>query len=50
MNACPYRKDFYVKLGDDPAKVEAEFNKWLASLAELIEVLKTFLATKEAKW
>jgi hypothetical protein len=50
MSACPYRKDFYSKLGDDIDKVIAELKTWLASLAALITVLKEFLARKEAKW
>ncbi|KAG9245799.1 glycolipid transfer protein domain-containing protein [Calycina marina] len=50
MSACPYRKDFYVKLGEDPDKVAAELRVWLASLTQLIAVLKGFLDRKEAKW
>jgi len=50
MSACPYRKDFYVKLGNDPAKVEGEMKVWLTALEKLIAILKTFLDTKEAKW
>lgn len=50
MSACPYRKDFYVKLGEDPAKVEAELRVWLASLEKILAILKGFLDRKEAKW
>lgn len=50
MSACPYRKDFYAKLGDDIDKVIAELKTWLAALASLITVLKAFLERKEAKW
>jgi len=50
MSACPYRKDFYTKLGDDMAKVTEELKVWLASLARIIGILKDFLARKEAKW
>jgi len=50
MSACPYRKDFYTKLGDDPAKVEAELSAWLAALEKQVGILKEFLARKEAKW
>jgi len=50
MSACPYRKDFYIKLGEDPAKVEEQMKIWLAALEKLIEILKEFLARKEAKW
>ncbi|KAL6708094.1 hypothetical protein ACN47E_003528 [Coniothyrium glycines] len=50
MSATPYRKDFYHKLGDDPAKVQAELEKWLAALEKVVAVLNQFLARKEAKW
>jgi len=50
MSACPYRKDFYVKLGEDGDKVAAELSVWLAALTKLIAVLKAFLDRKEAKW
>lgn len=50
MSACPYRKDFYVKLGQDTGKVDAEMRVWLAALEKLIAILKAFLDRKEAKW
>ncbi|KAH7084568.1 glycolipid transfer protein domain-containing protein [Paraphoma chrysanthemicola] len=50
MSATPYRKDFYKKLGDDDAKVQAELDKWLVGLEKDINVLNEFLARKEAKW
>jgi hypothetical protein len=50
MSACPYRKDFYSKLGDDQAKVAAELKTYLAALQKDVDILKTFLASKEAKW
>jgi len=50
MSACPYRKDFYTKLGEDPEKVAAELRVWLAALEKNIAVLKGFLERKEAKW
>jgi len=50
MSATPYRKDFYKKLGDDEAKVNAEMEKWLASLEKVVSVLNEFMARKEAKW
>lgn len=50
MSACPYRKDFYVKLGDDNSKVEAALRVWLSALENLIAILKGFLDRKEAKW
>lgn len=50
MSACPYSKDFYVKLGDDEGKVQEELKKWIDALLRVIAILKTFLASKEAKW
>ena len=50
MSACPYRKDFYAKLGSDPAKVAEEMRKYLAALEKIVNILKAFLARKEAKW
>jgi len=50
MSSVPYRKDFYVKLGEDNAKVEEALRKWLAALVLILEVLKGFLDRKEAKW
>jgi hypothetical protein len=50
MSACPYRKDFYIKLGEDPEKVAAELQVWLAALEKIIAILKAFLDRKEAKW
>lgn len=50
MSATPYRKDFYAKLGEDQSKVEADMGKWLEALEKVISVLKTFMASKDAKW
>ncbi|KAK3389533.1 glycolipid transfer protein domain-containing protein [Podospora didyma] len=50
MSACPYRKDFYAKLGSDQEKVEAELKEYLVALESIVTILKEFLASKEAKW
>lgn len=50
MSATPYRKDFYSKLGDDPARVNKELDTWVAALEERLKILKDFLASKDAKW
>jgi hypothetical protein len=52
MSACPYRKDFYSKLGGegDEEKVQSELRTWLAALERIIAILKGFLDRKEAKW
>jgi hypothetical protein len=50
MSACPYRKDFYSKLGDDPEKVHSELRVYLQGLDKVVAILKGFLASKDAKW
>ncbi len=50
MSACPYRKDFYTKLGSDEAKVQEDLRVYLAALDKIVAILKGFLDTKEAKW
>jgi len=32
MKACPYRQDFYQKLGSDQAKVQQQLEDWLSKL------------------
>ncbi|KAG5915892.1 hypothetical protein E4U42_007880 [Claviceps africana] len=50
MSACPYRKDFYAKLGSDDAKVQQELQVYLAATERIVVILKGFLDSKEAKW
>ena len=50
MSACPYRKDFYAKLGDDEAEVAKNLRTWLKALETQVNILKGFQSTKEAKW
>ena len=50
MSACPYRKDFYPKLGEDQAAVAAELRAYLAALENIVGILKGFQSRKEAKW
>lgn len=50
MSACPYRKDFYAKLGDDPDKVAAALREYTGSLEKIVGIIKGFLDRKEAKW
>ena len=50
MSATPYKKDFYAKLAEDPAKGQEQLNTWLHALERQVTVLKTFQARKEAKW
>ncbi|KAL6861093.1 glycolipid transfer domain-containing protein [Trichoderma novae-zelandiae] len=50
MSACPYRNDFYAKLGSDQDKVVSDLRVYLASLEKIVGILKGFLDSKEAKW
>lgn len=53
MSATPYRKDFYARLGGegtDPETTKQALEKWVAALEERVAILKTFLASKDAKW
>ncbi|KAH8916543.1 glycolipid transfer protein, partial [Atractiella rhizophila] len=42
MKACPYRKDFYAKLGSDQAKVEEQLGAWLDALGKIIDHMEKF--------
>ncbi|GAA5848192.1 hypothetical protein JCM8547_004438 [Rhodosporidiobolus lusitaniae] len=42
MKACPYRKDFYAKLGPPEAPVDEELSKWNAALGDIIVRLEKF--------
>ncbi len=44
MSACPYRKDFYGKLGDDEGRVKKDLDEWLRALEDRVKVLNEFLA------
>ncbi|KAK0732075.1 HET-C2 [Lasiosphaeris hirsuta] len=50
MSACPYRKDFYAKLGEDEERVQEELKEYLAALENIVNILKEFLASKDAQW
>ncbi|KAK5080270.1 hypothetical protein LTR05_008719 [Lithohypha guttulata] len=53
MSATPYRKDLYAKMlgeGASADQLSTEFEKWLSALESQVSILKTFLASKEAKW
>ncbi|BFZ59422.1 hypothetical protein YB2330_000431 [Saitoella coloradoensis] len=42
MKACPYRKDFYEKLGSDQAKVQQQLQQWLSALEKIVASLNVF--------
>jgi hypothetical protein len=50
MSATPYRKDFYAKLGDDQAKIDAELEKWLDALEKQVAILNNYLPTLGSKY
>lgn len=47
MKACPYRVDFYKKLGDDDKVTEQQLKAWLDALEKIVIILNGFLATKK---
>lgn len=50
MSATPYKKDFMAKMGENQAKIDEAQVKWLEALEKVVQVLKSFLGKKEAKW
>ncbi|SCW03675.1 LAFE_0G15698g1_1 [Lachancea fermentati] len=44
MKACPYRKDFFAKLGADQERVNEQLKVWLSSLEKIVKILLEFLA------
>lgn len=43
MKACPYRADFYAKLGEPRDVVEREFQEWLKALEAIVTQIQAFL-------
>lgn len=44
MKACPYRADFFNKLGGDYFTVEKELGDWLAALQSQVTRVQTFIS------
>lgn len=42
MKACPYRKDFFAKLGADQDKVNAQLKEWLEALEKIVKIIFDF--------
>uniref|UniRef100_A0A1D1XE27 Glycolipid transfer protein n=1 Tax=Anthurium amnicola TaxID=1678845 RepID=A0A1D1XE27_9ARAE len=42
MKACPYRKDFFDKLGEDQERVKQQYEEWLISFEKIVERLNNF--------
>lgn len=49
MKACPYRADFYKKLGDDQDAVEAQLKVWIDALHSIVHTLFAFLKENNVK-
>ena len=45
MKACPYRKDFYAKLGSNTDEVYEAMLIWLGGLERDVAILNTFFTT-----
>lgn len=45
MKACPYRKDFFQKLGADQEKVTKQLTEWLAALENIVKIIMDFFAS-----
>lgn len=46
MRACPYRKDFFEKLGSPPEKVHEQGTKWIGGLQVIVDKMKALYAEK----
>jgi len=42
MKACPYRKDFYSKLGPSEDAVRGQLNEWLVALENIVQQMQQF--------
>ncbi len=42
MKACPYRAEFYAKLGSDADKVKAQLLEWLVALENVVSIILAF--------
>lgn len=45
MKACPYRKDFFAKLGADQEKVTKQLGEWLAALETIVKNIMDFFTS-----
>ena len=42
MKACPYRKDFYAKLGPSEDDVRPQLSTWLNALEKIVQDMQQF--------
>ena len=47
MKACPYRVDFYKKLGDDKEEVNKQMTAWLDALDRIVSEMTTVYSTEK---
>lgn len=47
MKACPYRAEFYKKLGDDQVEVDKKMSGWLDALDGIVREMKTEYVVKK---
>lgn len=45
MKACPYRKDFFAKLGADQAKIAEQLRVWLEALEKIVKIIFDFFTS-----
>ena len=45
MKACPYRKDFFAKLGADQEKIVQQLTAWLEALEKIVKIIFDFFAS-----
>lgn len=45
MKSCPYRKDFFEKLGSDQARVVEKLKEWLSALENIVKIIMDFFAS-----
>lgn len=45
MKSCPYRKDFFAKLGADQEKVTQQLEVWLKALENIVKIIMDFFTS-----
>lgn len=45
MKSCPYRKDFFEKLGADQTKVSEQLKTWLKALENIVQIILDFFTS-----
>jgi hypothetical protein len=50
MKACPYRNDFYGKLGTDQTQVKQDLSAYLGGLRTVVTNIQSFYVAKNLKF